>query len=55
MTDTEKRAHDIAVATIYIQYDSTKHSTESFDIYDCYKAAYKSALAAIKMDCPDEG
>lgn len=58
MNDNEKRAHDIAVASLQISYDLAKenafsksaNSNVDFDSYSEYKKLYETYLKLINRD-----
>lgn len=61
MTDNEKRAHDIAIASMnaIVISESVKASSSggraNFDFYKMYKSQYDSALKLIESDFPSAG
>lgn len=52
MTDNEKRAHDLAIASLPMQYLNS-NSEKGIDIYRCYLDCYETALDAFNRDFPD--
>lgn len=60
MTDNEKRAHDIAIATIPILYDSHKMNVmanshlsveeKAFDVYKQYLELYNQTIVSVNRD-----
>lgn len=56
MTDNEKRAHDLAIASIPILYNAAKNAESEdnrFDLYATYLSTYNEALKAINRDFSD--
>ena len=63
MTDNEKRAHDIAIASIPILYGSHKNNVaanpsmeeeaRAFDVYKQYISSYNLALELVGRDFSD--
>jgi len=54
MTDNEKRAHDLAITMLYIQYDRDFKSglKKNANVFELYKDAYMEYLKDLKYD-PD--
>jgi exonuclease I len=66
MTDNEKRAHDIAIATINIAvpakldgikvgFNGLRFDSHEIDIYSIYKEAYDQSLAQLNSDSSEKG
>ncbi|MEI1258351.1 hypothetical protein V8Q34_26860 [Blautia sp. JLR.GB0024] len=63
MTDNEKRAHDLAIASIPIIYDLHKLNVitnpdmtvedKAFDVYKQYMSCYNTIIESVKRDFPD--
>lgn len=53
MTDNEKRAHDIAVASMIVASKFPNKDDNTVDLYQYYINSYESALIAINRDFPD--
>lgn len=56
MTDNEKRAHDLAIASIPFLFSATKntkHEDNPFDLYAAYLSTYNEVLKAFNRDFPD--
>lgn len=67
MTDNEKRAHDLAIASMPIIYEGYKSQIKNyvpangetskdfiFDIYTEYLKAYNASLKSFNRDFPDD-
>lgn len=63
MTDNEKRAHDLAIASVPILYDLHKLKVianpdmpaedKAFDVYIEYLSCYKSVIESVRRDFSD--
>lgn len=53
MTDNEKRAHDIAVATMIIAGTTPNNGKDTVDVYQYYISAYNIAIESVNRDFPD--
>ena len=61
MTDNEKRAHDLAIATLPFLHDNHYAMIENddipedsaFDIFEQYMACYETALESFNREFPD--
>ena len=56
MTDNEKRAHDLAIASIPLLYTDAQNAKEEdnrFDLYNAYMSVYNEALKSFNRDFPD--
>ncbi|MGN1165113.1 MAG: hypothetical protein ACI4S2_01630 [Lachnospiraceae bacterium] len=53
MKDNEKRAHDLAIATLPFIYNNASSNDEPFDIYEAYMSTYKEALKSFNRDFPE--
>jgi hypothetical protein len=54
MTDNEKRAHDLAIATATVMAFRAPAGEEKYDLYAIYNNAYGLALEAVNRDFLDD-
>lgn len=56
MTDNERRAHDLAIASIPLLFTNAQNANTKdvrFDLYDVYMSVYSEALESFNRDFPD--